>query len=58
MTQIKKIKAEIERRYDSNMEAAASISEGTISHSLFMAAAKEDYDLLAYIEEHINIKED
>lgn len=58
MTQLEKIKAEIERRYDSNMEAAAKINEGTISHSLFMAAAKEDYDLLAYIEEYINIEED
>ena len=58
MTQIEQIKTEIERRYDSNMEAARKFNKGTISHSLFMAAAKEDYDLLAYIEEHINIKED
>ena len=45
MNKIEKIKAEIERRYNDNLQA-----EETAHTGHFGSAAKEDYDLLSFIE--------
>jgi hypothetical protein len=42
---IEKLKAEIEARFNDNLEAEEKIGAG-----IFGAAAKEDYDILALIE--------
>jgi hypothetical protein len=52
------IKQEIERRFNDNMKASEQYTENSKSRALFTSAAKEDYDLLAFIdslsEEHFN----
>ena len=52
------IKQEIERRFNDNMKASEQYTEKSKSHALFTSAAKEDYDLLAFIdslsEEHVS----
>lgn len=50
MTDKELIKQEIERRFNDNMEASEQYTEDSNSHALFTSAAKEDYDLLAFIE--------
>lgn len=45
MNAIEKIKAEIERRFEDNLKAEEMAHTGH-----FGSAAKEDYDLLAFIE--------
>ena len=44
------IKQEIERRFDDNMKASEQYTENSKSRALFTPAAKEDYDLLAFID--------
>ena len=44
------IKQEIERRFNDNMKASEQYTEKSKSHALFTSAAKEDYDLLAFID--------
>jgi hypothetical protein len=50
MTDKEKIKQEIERRFNDNMEASEQYTENSKSRVLFTSAAKEDYDLLAFID--------
>ncbi len=44
------IKQEIERRFNDNMKASEQYTENSKSRALFTSAAKEDYDLLAFID--------
>ena len=50
MTDKELIKQEIERRFDDNMKASEQYTENSKSHALFTSAAKEDYDLLSFID--------
>lgn len=50
MTDKELIKQEIERRFDDNMKASEQCTENSKSRALFTSAAKEDYDLLAFID--------
>ena len=44
------IKKELDRRFHDNMKAAEQFEEGSYPYIMFVSAAKEDYDLLAFIE--------
>jgi hypothetical protein len=44
------IKQEIERRFNDNMKASEQYTENSKNRALFTSAAKEDYDLLAFID--------
>ena len=44
------IKKELEKRFRDNMKAAKQFEVGSYSYLMFTSAAKEDYDLLAFIE--------
>lgn len=50
MTDKELIKQEIERRFNDNMKASEQYTENSKSRALFTSAAKEDYDLIAFIE--------
>jgi hypothetical protein len=45
-----RIKQELERRFNDNMKASEQYTENSKSSALFTSAAKEDYDLLAFID--------
>ena len=45
------IKKELDRRFHDNMKAAEQFEEGSYPYIMFVSAAKEDYDLLAFIED-------
>jgi anaerobic ribonucleoside-triphosphate reductase len=50
MTDKYRIKQELERRFNDNMKASEQYTENSKSSALFTSAAKEDYDLLAFID--------
>lgn len=44
------IRAEIERRYDDNLKAADQFPSASHSRALFSSAAKEDFDILSFLD--------
>lgn len=44
------VKKEIERRYDDNLKAADRFAPRSYSRGLFSSAAKEDFDIVSFID--------
>lgn len=44
------VKKEVDRRYNDNLKAADKFAPNSHSRGLFSSAAKEDYDIIAFIE--------